>query len=198
MVIDGVPIPGFVLASTRAADVSAAALHRSNSLSYKSLRRHSLMKSKFLVFALVLLCTGAAFAQDWAQWGYDKAHSSQVPYVGQALNQNLVNTVYDPLVPQEMSEVAPYVGEPALLAHYQAPLVDSNDVYMMFKGGTYSIHNYGTQQWGERKYSWSGGTLVTQWSFNTDWTAPGSFFNDFWEPVFHPALANGSLYVPGK
>jgi len=156
------------------------------------------MRSKFLILSLVLLCAGAAFAQDWPQWGFDKAHGSAVPYVGQALNQNLANIVYDPLVPQEMSAVAPYVGEPALLAHYQAPLVDSNDVYMMFKGGTYSIHNYGTQQWGERKYSWSGGTLVTQWSFNTDWTAPGSFFNDFWEPVFHPALANGSLYVPGK
>jgi len=33
-------------------------------------------------------------------------------------------------------------------------------------------------------------------SFPTDWKAPGSA-RDFWEPVFHPVLANGALYVPG-
>ena len=154
------------------------------------------MRSKFLGCTLALLVAGAAFAQEWPQWGRDAKHTSAVPYVGQALNQNLVNIVYDPLVPQEMSEVAPYVGEPALLAHYQAPLVDGNDVYMMFKDGQYNIRNYSTQKWGERKYSWSGGTLVQQWSFDSDWDAPGNFYDDFWEPVFHPALANGSLYVP--
>ena len=37
---------------------------------------------------------------------------------------------------------------------------------------------------------------MAAWQFSTDWKAPGSQ-NDFWEPVFHPALANGSLYVPG-
>jgi len=30
----------------------------------------------------------------------------------------------------------------------------------------------------------------------SDWTAPGSQA-DFWEPVFHGVLANGSIYVPG-
>jgi hypothetical protein len=149
------------------------------------------MRSKFLGFALVVLVAGAAYAQDWGQWGFDKAHASAVPYVGQALNQNLVNIVYDPLVPQEMAANG---GD--LLAHYQAPLVDGNDVYMMFKDGQYTTNNYASQKWGERKFSWSGGTLVTQWSFNSDWDAPGSAL-DFWEPVFHPALANGSLYVPG-
>jgi len=138
-------------------------------------------------------------AQEWPQWGRDPQHSSAVPYIGQSLNQNIVNIVYDPLVPQEMAESEPIYGEPVLLAHFQAPLVDGNDVYMMFKDGTYSVHNYKTQQWGETKYTWNGPhtSLNVAWQFNSDWNAPGNLFND-WEPVFHPALANGYLYVPGK
>ena len=35
------------------------------------------------------------------------------------------------------------------------------------------------------------------WTGDTDWLAPGSS-SDFWEPVYHPALANGFLYSPGQ
>lgn len=143
-----------------------------------------------------LLVAGALAAQEWPQWGRDPQHTGQVSIVGQSLNQNVVNLVYDPLVPDEMAAVNQAFGENDLLAHYQAPLVDGNDVYMMFKSGHYSKNAYATQNWGETKYTWSGSTLVTQWAFATDWKAPGNQ-DDFWEPVFHPALANGVLYVPG-
>jgi hypothetical protein len=154
------------------------------------------MRSKFLGFTAVLLCAGAAFAQDWPQWALNSQHTGQASVVGQNLNRNIVNLVYDPLVPQEMAQAQQYFDEADLLAHYQAPLVDGNDVYMMFKSGTFDMTNYATQTWGETKYTWSGGTLVQVWQYTTDWKAPGNGF-DFWEPVFHPALANGSLYVPG-
>lgn len=145
-----------------------------------------------------LTITGVALAQDWPQWGHDPQHSSSVTFTGQSLQQNIVNTVYDPLVPQEMAESEPIYGEAVLLAHYQAPLVDGNDVYMMYKDGQFNVHNYSTQRWGETKYTWNGAhtALNVAWQFESDWDAPGNLYSD-WEPVFHPALANGYIYLPG-
>ena len=155
------------------------------------------MKSRISVLiALSLLCTGALFAQEWPQWALNAQHNTQSSILGQALNRNIVNLVYDPLVPTEQQAALDNFGSADLLVHYQAPLVDGNDTYMMFKQGPYNFADNSTQTWGETKYSWSGGTLVQQWQFTSDWKAAGGQF-DFWEPVFHPALANGSLYVPG-
>src|SRR5436190_1636375 len=156
------------------------------------------MKARFsiLPILLLLLAAPAVLAQDWPQWGRDPQHTGQSSVIGQSLDRNLVNITYDFLVGDEMEAGEQLVGEEALLAHYQAPLVDGNDAYMMRKTGTYSISDYSTQTWAETKFTWSGGTLVEQWNFVTDWKAPGSAL-DFWEPVFHPALANGFLYVPG-
>jgi hypothetical protein len=132
-------------------------------------------------------------AQGWPQWALNAQHNTQVGIAGQSLNQNIVNIVYDPLVPQEQA-----LNDGDLLAHYQAPLVEGDDVYMMFKSGTYTLESYATQNWGETKYTWNAPhtALNVAWQFSTDYKAPGSAF-DFWEPVFHPALANGVLYVPG-
>src|SRR5258706_75984 len=123
-------------------------------------------------------------------------HPSKTSMVGTTLTQTLATTLYAPLVPQEM---APTAGDGDLLAHYQAPLVDgpNNAVYMMGKSGTFDPNDYSTQTWFETKYTWSGSSLSATWAFTTDWKAPGSLNNDFWEPVFHPALANDFLYVPG-
>src|SRR5256885_1606192 len=104
----------------------------------------------------VLLVAGIAVAQEWPQWALDAQHRSAVSTVGQSLNHNLVNIVYDPLVPQEMAESVPIYGEAVLLAHYQDPLVDGNSVYMMYKDGQFNARNYASQQWGETKYTWNG------------------------------------------
>src|SRR4029077_1546288 len=95
------------------------------------------------------------------------------------------------LVPQEMA-----ANQNSLLAHYQVPLIDNSDIFMEFKSGTYSKNRYDTQIWGENGFHWTNGQLVQTWSFTSDWKAPGSQA-DFWEPVFHGVLANGSTYVPG-
>ena len=147
---------------------------------------------------LIIFCSlsVAAFGQTWPQWALTPQHNTQTSIIAQSLNRNLVNIVYDPLVPQEQAQSNRIYQSPDLLVHYQAPLVDGNDVYMMFKGGTLSDTTFATQTWGETKFTWSGSSLNVDWQFTTDWYPEGNI-QDFWEPVFHPALANGYLYVPG-
>src|SRR5687768_3244654 len=151
-----------------------------------------------LVFVALLIAT-PVMAQDWPQWGFHPHHGSNVPYVGQSLNQNIADVLYDPLVEQEMADTLAFGDEPLLLAHFQTPLIDGDDVYMMFKSGQYTLYNYSSQKWGETKYTWNAThtALEEVWKFESDWNAVGMIFWN-WEGVFHPALANGSLYVPGK
>jgi len=127
----------------------------------------------------------------WTQWGQNEQHSSDVPVTGQALNHILANIVYDPLTDTEQADNS---GE--LLAHYQVPLVDGNDVFMEFKSGVYTTTTFAGETWGENRYTWQNGQLVKVWSYSSDWRAPGTP-HDFWEPVFHATLANGAVYVPG-
>ena len=133
----------------------------------------------------------AAGDPTWPQWGQNPQHTGAVDVVGQALNNILANIVYDPLV---ADEEAANGGE--LLAHYETPLVDGNDVYMESKSGSYNVNTYSTERWHQNKFTWQAGNLVKVWTFDSDWVPPGSAF-DFWEPVYHAALANGFLYDPG-
>jgi len=154
------------------------------------------MKARFITLLAAAALATAASAQEWPQWALNAQHATQSNVLGQNLNRNIVNIVYDPLVPAEQAAALQAFNSADLLVHYQAPLVDGNDVYMMAKSGTYDFNDNSTQTWSETKFTWSGGTLNQAWQFTTDWKAAGNQ-NDFWEPVFHPALANGSLYVPG-
>src|SRR2546425_5953551 len=149
-------------------------------------------------FASLVLMTTFAQQQSpsWPQWAQNPQHTGFLNVVGQNLNQNLANIVYDPLVETEMQAVIPIQGEKALLVHYQVPLVDGNDVFMESKAGTYSTGTYSTQTWHQNRFTWQNGQLVKVWTFDTDWKAPGSQ-NDFWEPVYHAVLANGFVYDPG-
>ena len=146
----------------------------------------------------LVLTTASAQQQSpsWPQWAQNPQHTGFLNVVGQNLNQNLANIVYDPLVADEMQAVVPLIGEKALLVHYQTPLVDGDDVFMESKAGKYSSRTYSTQTWHQNRFQWQGGQLVKIWTFDTDWVAPGSQ-NDFWEPVYHAALANGFIYDPG-
>ncbi|MBZ5532018.1 MAG: hypothetical protein LAO20_11355 [Acidobacteriia bacterium] len=165
-------------------------------------------RSKFFTFCLVLAMAivfqAAAGAQtlipggqppDWPQWGLNPQHTLfDGGVIGQPLNTNIVNLIYDFNTDAEKADPN---AQGTLLVHYQVPLVDGNDVFIESKDGTYSNSTYSTQQWHQNKYSWHAGALVKQWTFNTDWFAPGSS-SLFWEPVYHAALANGFLYDPGK
>src|SRR5690349_7064821 len=157
------------------------------------------MRSPLSLVFVALLVASPAIAQDWPQWGFHPQHGSNVPYVGQSLNQNLTNVLYDPLIEEEMEQTLALGDEPLLLAHFQTPLIDGDDVYMLYKAGHFDIEKYKTQRWGETKYTWNAThtALNVAWQFESDWNAVGGIFWN-WEGVFHPALANGSLYVPGK
>ena len=52
-----------------------------------------------LMFAVLT----TAFAQEWPQWGRDPQHSSQINVVGQSLNRNLADIIYDSSEPAEVS-----------------------------------------------------------------------------------------------
>jgi len=135
--------------------------------------------------------TSIAVGTGWPQWAQNAQHTSSADVAGQSLKEILANIIYDPLVAQEQAS-----NYDELVTHYQVPLIDGNDVYMEFKSGTYNSGAFATQSWGENKFTWQNGQLVLQWQYTSDWKPPGSS-NDFWEPVFHAALANDAIYLPG-
>ncbi len=151
-----------------------------------------------------LLSTVPGFGQSWPQWGQNPQHSGSVSVPGQFPNHILANIVYDPFVAAEQADSG---GD--LLAHYQAPLVDVDDVFMLMKTGSWvpcnppgsgtpapcGAQSWNTQIWNEARFHWENGALVEKWRFASDWKpAP---VGGGWEPVFQPALAGAFIYVPG-
>ncbi|HEX3553282.1 MAG TPA: hypothetical protein VIA62_08635 [Thermoanaerobaculia bacterium] len=158
------------------------------------------MKRIFLSYVLCGLTVGAglAAAQEWPQWGQNSQHTGTSAAAGQSTRHILDSVVYDPFVSIETNADN---GAGDLLVHYQVPLIDGDNAYMMFKAGTYTnITTWETQTWGEKKYEWDNGHLTQEWSFTSDWKPiPYSFDADgpAWEPVFQPAMTDGVLFIPG-
>ena len=183
------------------------------------------MPRRILLFisfgALVCICWCAIHAAgdpapggpDWPQWSRTPQHTGATPAAGQSLKRQLADITFDPFVSQEQAE-----SSGNLLAHYQVPLVDGNRVLLEFKTGTYvSCQPPGSGQpypcgpdawdneiWNERAFAWRKGSLVELWNFPSDWKpepnsgAGGSGVGLFgWEPVFHSAVWNGYVFVPG-
>jgi len=145
----------------------------------------------------------------WAQWGATPQHIGMVNVAGQGLNTKLADLVYDPFVAQEQAE-----SDGALVGHYQATLTDGNDFYMESKSGTYPScspagnwrhgaacgpNGWNQLTWNVTRYTWESGQPVLIWTFASDWKPEPNVTNGLsgWEPVFHPVLANGAIYVPG-
>src|SRR3954463_13093246 len=144
----------------------------------------------------------------WTQWGANPQHSGAVGIAGQGAVHQLADIVYDPFVPAEQRES----GED-LLAHYQPPILDGNDVYFTVKTGAYTAcsspgnwrngeacgpNTWQTMVWNEARDTLVNGSLARQWTFASDWKPPtnGASLSG-WEPVFHPVDANNFMYVPG-
>jgi len=146
----------------------------------------------------------------WGQWGADPEHEGDVNVAGQTPTQQLADIVYDPFVSDEQADAA---GDGDLTVHYQAPLTDGNDVYMVTKTGSYNSCNpptawesgtvcgpndWSSEVWNEARFSWINGTLTQVWAFASDWKPePNGSGLEGWEPVFHPVEADGFIYVPG-
>ncbi len=181
------------------------------------------MTRSLWIAMLALICLGTllltGFSNDsafWPQWGRNAQHTGMVSLLAQPLNNKLADVIYDPFTQQEQAET---FGD--LLAHYQSTLVDSGGTfYMLLKSGRYPSCRpvgywiYGfpcgpnawqTVQFNVARYDWTNGHPVTAWTFPTDWKPALNATNyqrgfgglGGWEPVFHPALANNYLYVPG-
>src|SRR5690242_846478 len=164
---------------------------------------------KTLCLAFGFLAIGAVlFADGWPQWGQNPQHSGFNPVVGQNLISKLTSMTYDPFVAKEQGE---NFGE--LLAHYQAPLVDGQDVFMEFISGTYNScdppgsyspfpcgnDNWFNQVWSEKRLHWEAGQLVEKWSFASDWKPEPDAGGELggWQPVFAAAITGDVVWVPG-
>src|SRR5215831_12081528 len=159
------------------------------------------------VLGLALL-SATASAQGWPQWGQNPQHSGFISILGQSPNRKLASQVYDPFVAQEQAE---NFGE--LLAHYQAPLIKGQDVFMETISGKYvscnppgsytpfpcGNDNWYNQVWNEERLHWQNGQLVKMWSFASDWKPEPDAGGELggWQPVFHAALTSDSVWAPG-
>jgi outer membrane protein assembly factor BamB len=144
------------------------------------------------------------FRRGWAQWGQNPQHTGAVDVAGQSLERVFADIVYDPFAQQQQAE-----SGGSLVTHYPAPIVDDKDVFMLFKTGTYISCNppgsgmpfpcgntaLNSQVWTIKRLHWERGRLVEKWTFESSWK-PEPFDGQF-EPVFHAALVNEVLYVPG-
>jgi hypothetical protein len=134
---------------------------------------------------------GTAAAPSWPQWAQSAQHTGTLAVTGQPLRTIDLDYVYDPFVSAELEG-----GSRALGVHYMTPLADGDAVFMETKSGAYSSGTYSTQAWGIVRFDRVDGAFARRWQVNSDWKAVGGSA-DFWEPVFHGAIANGHLYVPG-
>lgn len=142
----------------------------------------------------------------WRQWGNSASHGGASCVRGQPLHAMLSEMVYDPFLAQEVAD-----GRGDLFVHYQAPLIDGDDLYMMAKKGTYTPCNPGangpscnapdelyrlrSQIWSEQHFVIAGdGTLSPGWSFDSDWKPEPQIS---FEPIFQPAVAGALIAIPG-
>ncbi len=182
--------------------------------------RTQLLSSLLLLILAVALLTGFQQVNAfWPQWAHDPQHTGEVEIAGQQINEKLADIVYDPFTLDEKNENIPLFGEQVLSAHFMATLVDGNSFYMINKSGTYPLcsplnhwqfggdcgpNAWRKLDWNVIRYNWSNGKPIAAWKYWSDWKPEPSSTNillgvglEGWEPVFHPALANGFLYVPG-
>ena len=173
-----------------------------------------------LVLGTVLLTGFGHDGAFWSQWGRNSQHTAMVNVQGQALNEKLTDIVYDPFTDQELAEFLAGFGGVGLPVHYQSTLIDGDSFYMLLKSGTYPScqpggawvegatcgpNAWNRLQWNVVRYDWKDHQAVPSWTFPTDWKPEPNATNFLFgfsglaaqEPVFHPALANGHLYVPG-
>jgi outer membrane protein assembly factor BamB len=130
----------------------------------------------------------------WSQWGGGPRHTGSLPLLGDRFANKLHQSVVDPHVATKRAEAGG-----ALLVHYQTPLSDGNEVFMEAIGGTYTtFQTWNTQTWGIRKFVWNGLQLQEQWISVSDWVPPPFATGaPRFEPVFHAALTENFVYMPG-
>src|SRR5258708_29425522 len=96
----------------------------------------SRMGWKVSILSLALLAAAVTTsAQSWKQWGQNSRHTGSVSTAGQRAQRIVADVIFDPFTAQEAPNPP---APPDLRVHYQAPLVDGDDVFMELKTGTYT------------------------------------------------------------
>ena len=131
----------------------------------------------FQIAVWAILLTAPANAQNWPQWGRNPQHTGMVSVSGQWPDRLISDIVYDPVIQDAKPDFHNEV-----LAHYQAPLVDGDDVFMMFKRGNWvscqtnpdpcGTDAWSAITWSVKRLHWEDGILVEKWSFDSDWLPP--------------------------
>ena len=144
---------------------------------------------------ILLLSATVASAQSWTQWGANARHESATAASGQRLDRLEAEFVVDPFAMAEQT-----VAQGDLLTHYPVPLIDGDDLFLIFKGGTFTdFEHRSTQTWNLRAVRRSGSSYATRWTYASDWKpvpTPGGA-GPSWEPVYHPALTDDAVWAPG-
>ena len=156
----------------------------------------------------VFRLSGHADPAGWTQWGRTATHGGQVSVRGAEPAHILGSVTFDPFVAEEAKE-----NKGSILIHYQAPLVDEDDLFMEIKSGSYRAcdppgsghpapcgsNGWSRQVWSEARFAWEGGALVEKWRFESDWTPVPDDEGGLggWEPVFHAAVTGDYVVVPG-
>ena len=144
--------------------------------------------------------SGVSRSTDWTQWAQSSEHRDAAEVPGRPLDAAAVDYVTDPFVAQEKADT----GED-LLVHYQVPLSRGRDLWVEVKSGTYTplapdrsnvATAWNSQVWNERRLRFAHGRAVAKWNFESDWK-PVPWPAADWEPVFHAALSDDALFVPG-
>ena len=142
---------------------------------------------------LLVLFSFPLFAQTWSQWGGGPRHTGTLAVNGQPLRALLADETVDPFAAIKRAEVGG-----SLLVHYQTPLSDRREVFMVAFGGSYTtFRTWQSQVWSIRKFEWVGNEFVTRWTTASDWDPVPYGSGGFrFEPVFHAALTATHVYMP--
>lgn len=161
----------------------------------------ALAASAMMTLASSLSAVAGAPVTNWPQWGQNPQHQGFVNSIGQDMNGALADVNYDPFAPA--LEAA---RDNELLVHYQAPIIEGDNVYMLSETSngpgcttaTCDPADFAARTWHEQRLHWEGNPaqLVTKWDFASDWKPVPLAFAD-WEAVFHPASSGNFIFVPG-
>lgn len=144
------------------------------------------------LFLLLTFAANALVAEGWYQWGRNGKHDNRSPVAGHTLSKIEAEVILDPFVELEKAGIG------VLLVHYQAPVVDGNDVYIVVKSGVYTgMATRETQIWNVRNLRRVGSELQTRWTYTSDWKPVPFGGGVTWEPVYHTALTADAVWAPG-
>jgi outer membrane protein assembly factor BamB len=140
------------------------------------------------LFALTIAFAAASANAQWSQFAGNPKHTGNAGVIAQPLGHVMADTVVDPFVTQEIE-----AGSGELGIHYAVPLLDGDDVFMVFKGRVARGPLPPMIVWGVTDYRWQNGQLAVKWSTGGQWQPVP---NPGWEPPMQPVLANGFVYAP--